>query len=359
MNKTGLRTPDEELSQFRVRGEIPVPALINGLSLAAVPLLAFFAWRAMNQGAAPTSALLVAFAAGLGLNTLLYLGVRRQTLHRRVFIALIIGLFCYLSIRAVEDGSAIIWLFAYPPIIFYISQSRVGVFACAGGFAGVVVLFSPLGDWAFNTPYSTGFRLSMIAALAFEMVSCYVLDQSRRRSKLGLLKLAGEFEHAAKHDALTGLANRREAMARTDAEYQRYRRHHRPFSVLLLDIDLFKRINDEFGHQTGDRVIRGVAEVLNQQCRAVDTAARWGGEEFLVLLPETGEPEAAAMAERIRTALTAQVAADENPRLRVTASIGVGAIGADESVDRLLQRTDEALYRAKGAGRDTVRRATG
>lgn len=353
MSHAGTRTPDEELSQFRVRGEIPVPVLINWLTAAAIPLLTFFAWRAVRQdSAALVPTFLTISAVLLGVNALLYFVLGNQTLQRRGFIVLIIALFTFLAIRAVEDGSAIIWLFAYPPIIFYISQARVGVIACVGGIAGLILLFSPLGDALFNSPYSTSFRISMIIVLSFEMVSCYILDQSRRRSKLGLLRLAAEFEHAAKHDALTGLANRREAVEQLENEFQRYRRTQRPFSVLLMDIDLFKSINDSYGHQAGDELIVLVAQCLREQCRRVDTPARWGGEEFLVLLPETGSTDALQTANRIRCAIESASVTVDNRTVGATVSIGVGTIQDNESIDRLLQRTDEALYRAKEGGRN-------
>lgn len=293
MNETARRPQPATLSRFRIRGELPVPTLINGLTLTAVPLLLFFALRAARAGADPiTAPLLLAFAVVLALNSLVYLLLGYPTLHRRTFITLITGLFVYLAVQAVEDGSAIIWLFAYPPVIFYISEARTGITACAGGLAGLILLFSPVGDLLFQPPHSASFRLSMVLALAFEMATCYVLDQSRRRSKLSLLRLAADLDHAAKHDSLTQLANRREALAQLDGEYQRFLRNRRPFSVLLIDIDLFKAINDRYGHHAGDQVIRQVARTLQQACRKVDTPARWGGEEYLVLLPETNAGEA-------------------------------------------------------------------
>ena len=261
-------------------------------------------------------------------------------------------LFTYLAIHAVEDGSAIIWLFAYPPIIFYISESRVGVLACSGGFAAVILLFSPLGDLLFEPPHSASFRITMVAVLGFEMVTCYILDQSRRRSKLGLLKLAAEFEYAAKHDALTGLANRREALEQLDIEYQRYLRNARSFSVLLMDIDLFKSVNDNYGHHVGDELITLVARTLREQCRKVDTLARWGGEEYLVLLPETTTEEAMSSANRIREAFSERSVSTEQGQVQATISVGVASIRGSESIDRLLQRADEALYRAKSEGRN-------
>lgn len=354
MSNAAQKTPDTELSQFRVKGEIPVPILITWLTAVAVPLLFFFAWRSSLRDDPVTPPLLVGFAILLAANAIVYGLTGHRTLQRRGFITIITLLFTYLAVHAVEGGSAIIWLFAYPPIIFYISESRVGVLACGGGFAGVILLFSPLGDLLFAPPYSTSFRLTMIAVLGFEMVTCYILDQSRRRSKLGLLKLATEFEYAAKHDALTGLANRREALAQLDAEYQRYLRHGRSFSVLLLDIDLFKGVNDNYGHHIGDELIIQVAKTLREECRKVDTLARWGGEEYLVLLPETGTADAIRSAERIRQAFTAKSIKADKALIHATISVGVASIRGPESIDRLLQRCDEALYRAKSLGRNRV-----
>jgi diguanylate cyclase (GGDEF)-like protein len=352
MSQSARKTPDTELSQFRVKGEIPVPILINWLTAVAVPLLFFFAWRSSLRDDPITPPLLIGFAVLLAVNAVIYLLGGHKTLQRRAFITLITVLLTYLAIYAVEDGSAIIWLFAYPPIIFYISESRVGVLACSAGFAAVILLFSPLGDFLFEPPHSTSFRITMVAVLGFEMVTCYILDQSRRRSKLGLLKLAAEFEYAAKHDALTGLANRREALEQLDIEYQRYLRNSRPFSVLLMDIDLFKSVNDNYGHHVGDELIILVARTLREQCRKVDTLARWGGEEYLVLLPETNTKDALSSANRIREAFATKSVNTEQGQVQATISIGVASIRGSESIDRLLQRSDEALYRAKSEGRN-------
>ncbi|HLT12923.1 MAG TPA: GGDEF domain-containing protein [Marinobacter sp.] len=352
MNLSDSKTTDSELSQFRVKGEIPIPALINGVTAAAVPILFFFAWRSTQQDGGVTGTILALFSLLLAVNALIYLAFHQKTLQRRGFILIITVLFTYLAIHAVEDGSAIIWLFAYPPIIFYISEARIGVIACAGGWLATLFLFSPLGDYLFESPYSANLRLSMIIVLAFEMVTCYILDQSRRRSKLGLIKLASEFEYAAKHDALTGLANRREGLEQMDTEYQRYLRNSRGFSILLMDIDLFKNINDSYGHQIGDEVIMLVAQTLASQCRKVDTIARWGGEEFLVLLPETSIQEASATAERIREAVAARSTEANGEKISTSISIGVAHIRGSESIDRLLQRADEALYKAKAEGRN-------
>ncbi|MGO1749191.1 MAG: GGDEF domain-containing protein [Marinobacter sp.] len=355
MPKTATEVTDNTQSQFRVTGEIPVPVLINWISVAAAPLLAFFAWRSLDRGDQLTPVLLTLFAALLAGNILIYAISRHAAFHRRAFMVLITTLFTYLAVNAVEDGSAIIWLFAYPPIVFYISEARVGVATCVMGLVGVMLLFSPLANLTqLDVSYSTNFRITMVLALAFEMITCYILDRSRRRSKLGLLALASEFEYAAKHDALTGLANRREALAQLEAEYERYLRNGRPFTVLLADIDLFKNINDTHGHHVGDDLIVLVGNTFLDQCRKVDTVARWGGEEYLVLLAETGTDEAVHIANRIREAIAENAVMVDQKPIACTASIGVASIHGQESIDRLLQRSDEALYLAKTLGRNRV-----
>jgi len=124
--------------------------------------------------------------------------------------------------------------------------------------------------------------------------------------------------------------------------------------VLLMDIDLFKSVNDNYGHHVGDELIMLVAKTLREQCRKVDTLARWGGEEYLVLLPETTTEEAMSSANRIREAFAAKSVNTEQGQVQATISVGVASIRGSESIDRLLQRADEALYRAKSEGRNRV-----
>jgi diguanylate cyclase (GGDEF)-like protein len=121
-----------------------------------------------------------------------------------------------------------------------------------------------------------------------------------------------------------------------------------------MDSDLFNTINDTHGHHTGDALIKLVARTLREQCRKVDTLARWGGEEYLALLPETRSDEAVRIANRIREVIAGNsVSVDQQP-VRATISVGVSEIHGKESIDRLLQRADEVLYRAKTLGRNRV-----
>ncbi len=161
-------------------------------------------------------------------------------------------------------------------------------------------------------------------------------------------------------DALTAVANRRQLFLRLEQELSRSVRFGDPLSVLMIDLDLFKRINDQHGHTAGDGVLRGVANALRRNVRKVDIVARYGGEEFCIVLPRVGKPEAMEVAEKLRRSVA--VAALPSPEgiapLRVTISIGVAAMGIDaDDVQGLIEKADAALYEAKRLGRDRVEQA--
>ena len=163
-------------------------------------------------------------------------------------------------------------------------------------------------------------------------------------------------ERQALVDGLTGLANRRAASDALHAEAARAERLETQLSVVLADLDEFKEVNDLHGHAVGDEVLRVVAEVLRETLRESDVAGRWGGEEFLLLLPGADEEGAAQLAERVRVALAAR-SIPSVPGLRVTASFGVAEYAGEANPEQLLEAADGALYRAKRAGKDRVERA--
>ncbi|MHC1752820.1 diguanylate cyclase [Humidesulfovibrio sp.] len=168
---------------------------------------------------------------------------------------------------------------------------------------------------------------------------------------LRLRSLNRELKRLSETDLLTGLYNRSLLDARLREEFERARRYNRPLSLVMLDIDRFKAINDEFGHLMGDKMLQAIAARARASLRATDILGRWGGEEFLVLCPETVAKDAHAVAERIRAA----VAEGEYPSGRThSVSAGVASMAAQDSVDTLLQRADTALYQAKNSGRDQV-----
>ena len=167
-------------------------------------------------------------------------------------------------------------------------------------------------------------------------------------------ELEEALRYEAHHDTLTGLYNRRTILETLDREMGRAHRYGGSVALMMFDLDHFKVINDRFGHEAGDRVLREIARQTQQELRSADLLGRWGGEEFIAVLPETELEAAGSLAERIRQA-AAEVAFDAVGEVNV--SLGVTAVEPRESRDELLKRLDNALYRAKTQGRNRVERA--
>jgi diguanylate cyclase (GGDEF)-like protein len=162
-------------------------------------------------------------------------------------------------------------------------------------------------------------------------------------------------QRQASTDDLTGLVNRRRFIEALQAEIERARRFGSPLTVILADLDDFKRVNDELGHHAGDIVLRSFADLMRSHVREVDVPGRIGGEEFAIVLPETDADGAASVAERMRHALEAvSLPVDDDRSIRVTASFGVAGLQTAQSGDDLLRAADAALYRAKADGKNKV-----
>jgi diguanylate cyclase (GGDEF)-like protein len=168
-------------------------------------------------------------------------------------------------------------------------------------------------------------------------------------------RIRRQWEMAAATDYLTGLPNRRSITATGEARFNSAQRTNAGFAVAVVDIDHFKAINDRYGHDGGDRALKHVAAILEQQCRGPSMVGRQGGEEFVVLIEGAGATEAQAAAERLRMAVGLSPLQIEEAAVRITVSVGVSVLGKDDlAYDRLLQRADRALYAAKAEGRDRV-----
>ena len=174
----------------------------------------------------------------------------------------------------------------------------------------------------------------------------------------GPLRVVSLVEHAkqlAMSDPLTGLLNRRAFLDSMTRWVEHFERYHDALSLLLLDVDHFKRVNDTHGHKTGDAVLRAIAAALPTATRRTDIVARWGGEEFVVGLPSTGAAGARIAGERVRRAISMlSIEGTEGQTISVTASVGVACATRGESFDTLVSRADQAMYLAKARGRNRV-----
>lgn len=182
---------------------------------------------------------------------------------------------------------------------------------------------------------------------------------AERRLARALNAASGAFlqvEAKATHDRLTGIANRETLLTTLMAEVERATRHHKWLSVAFIDLDRFKPVNDTYGHKAGDAVLRQVASLVAENVRASDLFGRYGGEEFMLILPETSPTESAVLAEKLRTLVAQkQLVIAGNQSVKVTISAGIaGGVGAQLQVDSLVEQADAAMYAAKSLGRDRV-----
>lgn len=193
---------------------------------------------------------------------------------------------------------------------------------------------------------SHAFALNLLVTLAQRL-------QSSNSAAVGQLSLRRHFERVALHDALTGVHNRRWLDDTLPRLLQRHRFAGQPFSLAVMDLDHFKRINDQHGHAAGDHVLIRVADTARINLRPTDLIARVGGEEFVLLFPQTALPGGVRAAERLREAIAACALDFQGQALpRASASFGVAELRADEDTAQLLERADRAVYRAKTNGRN-------
>ena len=202
----------------------------------------------------------------------------------------------------------------------------------------------------------------MLYSVAFALAFLWVLQrdlENRSEERAHALKVANalteqlrqEAENAALHDPLTLAGNRRKFESNANLERQRHFRHEHGFCLAFVDIDHFKAVNDKFGHDIGDQVLKLLVTYFMDIIRNIDMVYRWGGEEFIILLPETDLNKAILVCERIREHIQSALLVD---KYRITVSIGVSQLNDQESINRLLKRADKLLYEAKQNGRNCV-----
>jgi diguanylate cyclase (GGDEF)-like protein len=229
------------------------------------------------------------------------------------------------------------------------------------GIAGTATVFYAVHG-RIGVPTSSTFELTLVW-LYFSLIlgRCLLLSVNANQMRAHLAnsgrKLAASLEQMrqlASHDELTGTLNRRALMAALERERSRAERSGAPFSIAMIDLDHFKRVNDTYGHGAGDEVLRALAATVHDTMRTTDVFGRYGGEEFLIIL--VGAPHALALEamERIRAAVAAKNWSSIAPELSVTLSAGIASHRKGETIEQLMHRADMALYQAKDAGRNVI-----
>lgn len=260
----------------------------------------------------------------------------------------------YLIISGGNNNTGPLWVYLVPPVCMFLGGFRRGLIATIG-FTGCVafVLFFP-NDALLATQYTYEFKTRLLYSFMTIIFLSALYEYSREQSFTIVRRLRDEFEEQALHDQLTKLPNRRNLNEHLKHEYQRTIRDGHAFTVLLVDVDHFKQINDNLGHDAGDEVLCSLAKRFQQVLRSQDLIARWGGEEFLFLLPSTPLTSAAEVAEKIRAFIASQPVWQNQRPVTVTVSIGAAEVNQQTGIDEAINLADKRLYLAKQQGRNKV-----
>lgn len=252
-------------------------------------------------------------------------------------------------------GTAFIWLCVFPFLFFLAFPFRVSIIFFSLLLIALGVIFFIPGDPFLSVDYAPILRQRIFIAYVFAGCAALASEFIRWEGQQRIDALLNELRHASQTDMLTGLFNRRVYLERLAYEISRSKRENQPLCLVMFDIDHFKNINDTYGHNCGDEALRHLAEVVQPLIRRQDTLARWGGEEFLVLLPGTDAAGGMILAEKIRAAVEgARCPCDDGTTFSFTVSLGVHQCDPNETNEVNISKVDANLYRAKEQGRNRV-----
>lgn len=247
-----------------------------------------------------------------------------------------------------------LWVYIVAPVSLFLHGFKRGLLDI-GVFVLIVIslMFIPT-DITYHANYPTEFKLRLIYSFLTVTFLSALYEFTRDNALKQTLELSQKYQVLAHFDPLTNLSNRRAAYDILKREQSRINRNKEVLSILLCDVDHFKRINDQYGHNSGDAVLVELAKIFTEQVREQDCVSRWGGEEFLFILPQTSAINAAIIAEKIRLSVDEYPIKVQNDEINVTISIGISQFEDSSNIDEVINNADKYLYLAKESGRNQV-----
>ena len=271
-----------------------------------------------------------------------------------ILVVSLAGLMLYLVITGGVANTGPLWIYVLPPVAMFFAGVVYGVITVAVFITLCSYILFAADGWFVVAHYTTEFKLRLLYSFATVTFLSAFYEHSRQTSFNIVKDLSDKFEKQAQQDMLTRLPNRRGIQQFIEFESARARRQKKPLTLILCDIDRFKRVNDQYGHDGGDEVLKHVSDLFKASIREQDGVARWGGEEFLFVLPDTDESNAVVLAEKVRETLATSPVDIQQKNVVITASFGVAQIDFEQGLDKALTLADKALYKAKEKGRNKV-----
>ena len=326
--------------------------ILCGLSVLILSVYFFFNIYSRNLGILPVLAL----AAVTPCVCLLWM--RRREDARLPMLCMGANLFLLaiftLVFHSSPDGGSLLWHLIFPPLVVFCMGLRLGGVIWGSYFIFLLlIMYSPLQAY-LNYDYPEALRTRFLIANLLEFVAFWILEFVREQAHKALIINLDRMSRYAYTDPLTDLGNRRDFQNHLNWVQAQAKRTGSSFSVALGDLDHFKKINDSYGHQVGDLVLKHCAESISSSLRETDRLFRWGGEEFALLMPNTSLNDAVTVAERVRNNLAADPYLHKGRRVFVSISLGVDSWINENDASTLLCNADTGLYLAKGQGRNRV-----
>ena len=260
----------------------------------------------------------------------------------------------YLVFSGGVENTGPLWVFIVAPVTVFIHGLKRGLIDIAL-FVIIIsaIMFNPSGLPGHAT-YQTEFKLRLIYAFLTVTFLSALYEYLRGKAYQKMLEIGEMYQQLAHLDPLTQLPNRRFSRNILEQEKVRFERNKEPFAIILCDVDHFKKINDQYGHNVGDHVLVELAKSFTNQLRKQDCISRWGGEEFLFILPQTTAKNANIIAEKIRLNIQQKSIIYDAKSIAVTISMGIAQFTQELTLDEMINQADKRLYEAKSAGRNKV-----
>jgi len=340
-----------------LRGDIPATAKCVGdvLCVLASVFLVIYGVKSYLAGLTLYSFCLFGFAASTTASQLLYKHYGNWKWHRNFIVFGFTLLYYFLLITGGEQNTGMLWCYTYPLMIFALVGPARGRWLIAAVLAGSgVVLYLPELVWATHS-YSDNIKYRYTGSIVFVSALAYLMEHSRMKAQLASEMANENLRKLVRSDELTGTFNRRGIKQKVQLELHRVARDKSEMSLVLCDVDLFKNINDKYGHDVGDIALKTIASRLKETVRVTDVVGRWGGEEFLILLPNTALLEAYQLIERVRQSIAREPIEVAGEALFVSISCGICSTRFFSRFDDLIKAADVSLYDAKAQGRNCTR----
>ena len=283
-----------------------------------------------------------------------YKKFKKEKLSSAITLYSLYVLMFYLIFTGGVDNTGPLWIYIVAPVSVFIHGLKRGLvdIAIFVIIIGLIMFIST--DYVLQARYTTEFKLRLIYSFLTVSFLSALYEYARELSYKHTLALSKKYQQLANFDPLTQLLNRRGALTMLEHQQARGVRNNETFAVILCDIDFFKKINDQYGHHAGDTVLIDLARLFTNTIREQDSLSRWGGEEFLFILPQTNSESAYLLASKIQDKLQDHHLTYQGETIKVTVSMGVEQYNKDRSIDEIINSADKYLYQAKESGRNRI-----